>query len=202
MIAVGRCSNSNGLLFYNPANGTFVSSIDYKFQAHTPSGAHFGFKYHSGTFLYRLDETTSIFALKFAIDSSVYVHTHFPPSITTIVCILTYNSPNIYTVAFKDGSLLEYTENLLSTAPEHNPINQLLGFRGVLMQYYFLMICPNLDKAPCNCLLMIFGLSILENLNMVLYFQFLQQIVSILWIPLNFLKDMPNSRMYMMLALN
>ncbi|MFN9983889.1 MAG: hypothetical protein ACK53Y_28440, partial [bacterium] len=25
MIAVGRCSNSNGLLFYNPANGTFVS---------------------------------------------------------------------------------------------------------------------------------------------------------------------------------
>ncbi len=32
MIAVGRCPNSNGIQFYNPSNGTFVSSIDYKFQ--------------------------------------------------------------------------------------------------------------------------------------------------------------------------
>jgi hypothetical protein len=31
MIAVGRCSTSNGLLFYNPVNSTFVSSVDYKF---------------------------------------------------------------------------------------------------------------------------------------------------------------------------
>jgi len=45
MIAVGHCSNSNGLLFYNPTNGTFVSSIDYKFQLHTTSGAHFRYKY-------------------------------------------------------------------------------------------------------------------------------------------------------------
>jgi len=52
MIAVGPCSTSNGLLFYNPANGTFVSSIDYKFQLNTTSGAHFGFKYQSGTFPY------------------------------------------------------------------------------------------------------------------------------------------------------
>jgi hypothetical protein len=29
MIAVGRCPHSNGLQFYNPVNGTFVSSIDY-----------------------------------------------------------------------------------------------------------------------------------------------------------------------------
>jgi len=29
MIAVGRCPNSNGIQFYNPSNGTFVSSIDY-----------------------------------------------------------------------------------------------------------------------------------------------------------------------------
>jgi len=31
MIAVGQCPNSNGLLFYNPVNSTFVSSIDYRF---------------------------------------------------------------------------------------------------------------------------------------------------------------------------
>jgi hypothetical protein len=42
MIAVGRCPNSNGILFYNPSNGTSVSSIDYKFQMITTSGAYFG----------------------------------------------------------------------------------------------------------------------------------------------------------------
>jgi hypothetical protein len=31
MIAVGRCPNSNGIQFYNLANGTFVSSINYQF---------------------------------------------------------------------------------------------------------------------------------------------------------------------------
>jgi hypothetical protein len=50
MIAVGRCPNSTGLLFCNPVNSTFISSIDYKFQPHTTSGAHFGYKYQSGTF--------------------------------------------------------------------------------------------------------------------------------------------------------
>jgi hypothetical protein len=119
MLAVGRCSNSNGLLFYNPENGTFVSSIDYKFQLHTASGAHFGYKYQPGTFFYRLDETNSIFAPKFAIDSSVYVHAHSPPTIAKIVGIPTYNSSNVYAVSFKDGSISEYTEDMLSTAPEH-----------------------------------------------------------------------------------
>ncbi len=32
MIAVGRCSTSNSILFYNPVNSMFVSSIDNKFQ--------------------------------------------------------------------------------------------------------------------------------------------------------------------------
>ncbi len=41
MIAIGICPSSNGLQFYILANGTFVSSIDYKFQLHTTSGAHF-----------------------------------------------------------------------------------------------------------------------------------------------------------------
>ncbi len=119
MIAVGRCSNSNGLLFYDPENGTFASSIDYKFQLHTTSGVHFGYKYQLGTFFYRLDETNSIFAPKFAIDSSVYVHTHSPPTIAKIVGIPTYNTSNVYTVAFKIGSISEYTEDMLSTAPEN-----------------------------------------------------------------------------------
>jgi len=117
MIALGRCSNSNGLLFYNPANGTMVSSIDYKFQMNTTSGAYFGYKYQAGAFFYRPDETTSIFSPKYALDTPVYVHTHSPLSEATIIGIPTYDSPNIYNVAFKDGSLSEYTEDLLSLAP-------------------------------------------------------------------------------------
>jgi hypothetical protein len=30
MIVIGRCPTSTGLQFYNPKNGTFVSSIDFK----------------------------------------------------------------------------------------------------------------------------------------------------------------------------
>jgi len=65
MIAIGRCPNSNGLQFYNPANSTFVSSIDYTFQHHVTSGTKFGFQYQTGTFIYRLDESNTIFAPKF-----------------------------------------------------------------------------------------------------------------------------------------
>jgi hypothetical protein len=117
MIALGRCPNSNGLLFYNPSNSTMVSSIDYKFQLHSTSGAFFGYKYQAGTFFYRLDETTSIFSPKFAMETTVFVHTHSPPSVATVIGIPTYESPNVYTVAFKDGSISEYTEDLLSCAP-------------------------------------------------------------------------------------
>jgi hypothetical protein len=65
MIAVGQCPNSNGLQFYNPINNTFVTSIDYKLQPNVMSGARFGYTYQPGTFIYRLDESTSIFAPKF-----------------------------------------------------------------------------------------------------------------------------------------
>jgi hypothetical protein len=116
MIAIGRCPNSNGIQFYNPSNGTFVSSIDYKFQNSVTSGAFFGLRYQSGTFIYRLDESTSIFAPKFLLDSSVYVHTHSPPSLATVIGIPTYNNPNVYTVTFKDGTIAEYTDDLLSAA--------------------------------------------------------------------------------------
>jgi hypothetical protein len=65
MIAISRCPNSNGLQFFNLENGTFVSSIDYKFQNHVTSGAFFGLKYQPGTFMYRLDETNTIFTPHF-----------------------------------------------------------------------------------------------------------------------------------------
>ena len=65
MIAIGRCPNSNGLQFYNPVNGAFVSSIDYKFQPNMTSSSKFGYKYQAGTFIYRLEESTSIFILIF-----------------------------------------------------------------------------------------------------------------------------------------
>ena len=122
MIGVRKCPNSPGLQFYNPANGTFCSSIDYKFQHHVTSGAYFGMRYQPGVVIYRLDETTSIFAPKFQLDSPVYVNTHSPPSIATVIGIPTYHSPDIYTVVFKDGSILEYTASLLSAAPTSSSI--------------------------------------------------------------------------------
>jgi len=126
MIAVGRCPHSDGLQFYNPENGTLVSSIDYKFQLHTTSGAYFKFHYQSGTFIYRLDESNTIFAPKFNLETTVLVHTHSPPSSATVIGLPTYEHPGIYTVSFKDGSISEYTENLLSLAPEPIPVTSLL----------------------------------------------------------------------------
>jgi hypothetical protein len=52
MIAVGCCPNSTVLQFYNPIAGTLVSSIDYKWQPNVTSGAHFGFKYQPGVYIY------------------------------------------------------------------------------------------------------------------------------------------------------
>jgi hypothetical protein len=117
VILIGRCPNSTGLQFYNPKNGTFVSSIDFKIQPNVTSGAHFGYKYQPGTFVYRLDESTAVFSPTFSLDTSVLVHTHSPPSQATIVGVPTYDSPDIYTVAFKDGSLCEYSTDMLSLAP-------------------------------------------------------------------------------------
>jgi len=119
MIAVGRCPQSDGLQFYNPINGTFVTSIDYKFQNHCTSGAKFGYQYQPGMFIYRLDETNSIFTPKFPLDSEVLVHTHSPPHVAKVIGIPSYDRPDIYTVLFSDGSITEYsdTENILTLAP-------------------------------------------------------------------------------------
>jgi hypothetical protein len=120
MIAIGRCPISNGLQFYNPANSTFVSSIDYTFQPHVASGSRFGFRYQPGAFIYRLEESNSIFAPKFRLDSNVYVHTHSPPHLATVIGIPSYTNPDVYTVKFQDGTIAEYTEssNILELAPE------------------------------------------------------------------------------------
>ncbi|MFN9982834.1 MAG: hypothetical protein ACK53Y_23090, partial [bacterium] len=52
MIAVGWCQQSNGLQFYNPSNGTFVSSVDYRFVPYNTSGTRVGYKYQTGKFIY------------------------------------------------------------------------------------------------------------------------------------------------------
>ena len=119
MIAVGRCPHSNGLQFYNPLNGSFVSSIDYKFQPHSTSGAHFGFRYQPGSFIYRLDETNTVFTPKFTLDSTVLVHSHSPPHRAKIIGLPTYDRPDVYTVLFPDGSISEYADsnNLLEAVP-------------------------------------------------------------------------------------
>jgi len=127
MIVVGRCPTSNGLQFYNPRNGTLVSSIDYKLQENVTSGAHFGLKYQPGSFIYRLDESTTIFEPKFALESPVDVHTHSPPSRGTIIGIPTYNTPDLYTVVCPDGSLAEYTSDLLSRASP-SPVSSSQSF--------------------------------------------------------------------------
>jgi len=117
MIAVGCCPNSNGLQFYNPVSGALVSSIDYKLQSNVTSGAHFGFRYQPGLFLYHLDESNTIFAPTFSLDSSVHVHTHSPPACAKVIGLPSYQSPQIYTVAFSDGSVAEYTADMLSLIP-------------------------------------------------------------------------------------
>jgi hypothetical protein len=125
MIVIGHCPNYNGLQFYNPVNGNFVSSIDYKLQPNVTSGAHYGYTYQPGTFIYHLDESTSIFAPKFALDSTVLVHTHSPPHKAKVIGIPSYNRPDIYTVVFQDGSISEYSDanNILEACPTSNIIS-------------------------------------------------------------------------------
>jgi hypothetical protein len=100
MIAIGCCQQSNGLQFYNPENESFFLSIDYKFQLHFTSGNHFGYKYQPGTFFYRLDELTTIFTTKYALDSEVLIHTHSPPHRAKIIGLPSYDCPDVYTVVY------------------------------------------------------------------------------------------------------
>jgi hypothetical protein len=45
------------------------------------------------------------------------VNTHSPPTVVTVVGLPSYDHHNVYTVTCKDGSISEYTEDLLSAAP-------------------------------------------------------------------------------------
>jgi hypothetical protein len=130
MITLGRCPNSDGLQFFNPENGTIVTSIDYTFQRSVTSGARFGYKYQAGTFIYRLDESNTMFSPKFALDSTVLVHTHSPPHVATVIGIPSYVQPDIYTVKFHDDSIAEYSlsENLLeaTSAPCPKSVSSIL----------------------------------------------------------------------------
>ena len=129
MICIGRCPNSNGLQFYNPVNCTFVSSIDYVFIHGSTAGARFGYTYQPGLFIYKLDETTTLYHPKFMLDTEVYVHTHSPPHVAKIVGLPSYERPNIYTVQFADGSISEYSDdkNILEAKPIcANPSSSIL----------------------------------------------------------------------------
>jgi len=65
-----------------------------------------------------LDESNTVFAPTFPLDSSVHVHTHSPPSCAKVIGLPSNQSPQIYTVVFSDGSVAEYTEDLLSLIPD------------------------------------------------------------------------------------
>jgi hypothetical protein len=127
MIAVGRCPNSDGLQFFNPTTGAIVSSIDYKFLYHTTSGARFGYTYQPGTFIYRLDESTTIYQPKFPLDSTVLIRTHSPPHVAKIIGLPSYDRPDIYTVLFADGSISDYSDqsNILETSCIHETLKQV-----------------------------------------------------------------------------
>ncbi len=60
--------------------------------------------------MYHLDESTTVFAPKFPLESKVFVHTHCPPHIAKVIGIPTYDHPNIYTISFSDGPISEYSD--------------------------------------------------------------------------------------------
>jgi len=186
IIAVGHCPHSDGLQFYNPVNGTFVSSIDYKFQNHCTSGAKFGYQYQPGMFIYRLDETNSIFTPKFPLDSEVLVHTHSPPHVAKVVGIPSYDCPNVYTVLYPDGFYQ-------------------LGFKKVLMQHCFYLLCPNLGMENCGYQLTIFGFSVQEIKVIFLTVSHCltcRRIVNIFWTRANYFAVTVNFVLSMMHVLN
>jgi len=69
-----------------------------------------------------LDESTSIFAPKYALDSNVLVQTHSPPHLAKIIGIPSYDHPDIYTVVFDDGSIARYCNNILEATSPSSPV--------------------------------------------------------------------------------
>jgi hypothetical protein len=151
MIAVGRCPHSNGLQFYNLASGTFVSSIDYKFQTNTTSGAKFGYHYQPGTFIYRLDASNHIFTPRFNLDSNVLVHTHSPPHVAKIIGIPSHDRPNVYTVLFQDGTIAySDSNNILELAPTQKPIGKSLLLPNWIKDHVNATLFLSTMSQPCH----------------------------------------------------
>jgi len=50
----------------------------------------------------------------------VYINTHSPPSLATVIGLPTYNNPDTYTVKFSDGTIAEYlgSSHDMSLAPD------------------------------------------------------------------------------------
>jgi len=123
----------------------------------------------------------TIFAPKFNVNSLVYVHTHSPPSIAKIIGIPTHDTPNIYTVTFKDGSISEYTEDFLSLAPDpvENTTSLLLSWvKEGANATLFLESMSNQDMVPYMNPLEI-GIYIPEGHRMFFYYLIYQQTVNI-----------------------
>jgi hypothetical protein len=203
MITLGRCPNSYGLQFYNPVTGATVSSIDYSFQHHVSSGSCFGLKYQPGTFVYRLDESTTMFFPRFPLESTVLVHTHSPPHLATVIGVHTYSHPNIYTVKYSDGSISEYSDadGILEATNTPHPISvtPLLPdwIQGGSTATLFTNDMPK-PRHGClrtdsegNCFF--FALATLLILLRVLYYQIYLLIISTFLTLVNFLRDILNS---------
>ncbi len=67
-----------------------------------------------------MDESTTVYAPKFKLDSKVLVHTHSPPHVATVIGLPTYHRPDIYTVSYPDWSIMEYSDkdNILEAIPK------------------------------------------------------------------------------------
>jgi hypothetical protein len=87
--------------------------------------------------LYRLDETTNMYAPSFPLDSTVLVNTHSPPHAATIIGTPSYTRPDIYTVRFKDNSIAEYSiqDNVLEIAPQSSPQSSTLSSISLLLDW-------------------------------------------------------------------
>lgn len=68
-----------------------------------------------------MDETNSVFAPKFALDTHVLVHSHSPPHQARVIGIPSYDRPDIYRVVFKDGSIAEYRDDMLEASNSSFP---------------------------------------------------------------------------------
>ncbi len=135
----------------------------------------------------------------------MYLHSHSPPPRATVIGIPTYNTPDVYTVAFKDGSICEYTSDMLSAVPD-----KVMSTSSTLL--------PSWIKWGANATLFLTHMAkprhgtlnisddnlmfyLLENPRRVYYYLILGLIVKLCWIQVNYLKDMLKLRASMMLGI-